>query len=152
VSAREGEVAPDFDLPATGGERVKLSGLRGQVVVLAFYPGDFTAVCTKQLCSYRDGFAGLAATGARLLGISPDSMESHERFKKEKALPFSLLSDSDGAVSRAYGVKGLLMKTTRALLIVDRAGVIRFRKDEFLSLSFRATEEITTQVAKLKVP
>jgi peroxiredoxin len=150
MTASAGEAAPDFDLPATGGERVKLSALRGQVVVLAFYPGDFTPVCTKQLCSYRDDFTGLAASGARILGISPDSIESHERFKKEKELPFALLSDADGSVSRAYGVKGLLTKTSRALIIVDRAGTIRFRKDEFLSLTYRPADEIKAEVAKVE--
>src|SRR2546423_6930905 len=81
-SPKVGDEAPDFELPSTDGP-MKLSSLRGQPVVLVFYPGDFTPVCTKQLCSYRDAYADLVDTGAKVLAISADSMESHERFKKE---------------------------------------------------------------------
>ena len=145
----EGDPAPDFELEAQKGERVRLSTFKGKTVVLAFYPGDFTPVCTRQLCSYRDAFASLASTGATLLGISTDTPESHERFKQEKSLPFPLLSDPDGAVARSYSVRGLLGRAKRALFVIDPAGTIRFRKDEFLSLTYRGADEIHRLVATL---
>ena len=154
---RVGDMAPDFELPSTDGPQ-RLSSYRGQVVVLAFYPGDFTPVCTKQLCSYRDAFAGLSETGAKVLAISTDSMESHERFKKEKNLPFPLLSDEKGEVAKAYGLNGLIVKTKRCLIVVAPDGKIVFRKDEPLSLTYRSVDDImhalqeTKLIAPGKVP
>lgn len=148
-SPRPGDEAPDFELPSTDGPQ-KLSSYRGQTVVLAFYPGDFTPVCTKQLCSYRDHFSDLAGTGAKVLAISPDSLESHERFKKEKNLPFPLLSDEAGTASRAYGLSGFLVKTKRCLIVVDPAGKITFRKDEPLSLTYRSADEIKAAVLRAR--
>ncbi len=144
---RVGDAAPDFELPSTDGPK-KLSSFKGKAVVLVFYPGDFTPVCTKQLCSYRDDFAGLDGTGAQVLAISTDSLESHERFKKEKNLPFPLLSDADGKVSATYGLAGFLVKTKRCLLVVAPDGRITFRKDEPLSLTYRKTDEIKDAVKK----
>jgi thioredoxin-dependent peroxiredoxin len=150
VSApRVGDQAPDFELPSTDGPQ-KLSSYRGQAVVLVFYPGDFTPVCTKQLCSYRDSFGDLKDTGAKVLAISGDSMESHERFKKEKNLPFPLLSDEKGDVAKAYGLSGFLVKTKRCLIVIGPDGKITFRKDEPLSLTFRKADEIKEAVARAK--
>lgn len=146
---RKGDLAPDFELPSTEGPQ-KLSAHRGEPVVLVFYPGDFTPVCTKQLCSYRDAFSDLKGTGAKVLAISPDSMESHERFKKEKELPFPLLSDEKGEVSKAYGLSGLLVKTKRCLIVVGPDGKITFRKDEPLSLTYRSAKEIQEAVARAR--
>jgi len=148
-SPRVGDEAPDFELPSTDGPK-KLSGLRGEPVVLVFYPGDFTPVCTKQLCSYRDAFSDLANTGAKVLAISTDSMESHERFKKEKNLPFPLLSDADGEVSKKYGLSGLLVKTKRCLIVVAPDGKIAYRSDELLSLTYRKPEEIREAVLRTR--
>ena len=146
-----GDQAPDFELPSTAGPQ-KLSAYRGQPVVIVFYPGDFTPVCTKQLCSYRDSFTDLEGTGAKVLAISGDSMESHERFKKEKNIPFPLLSDVEGTVAKAYGVAGFLVATKRCLIVVDKQGKITFRKDEPLSLTYRKTDEIKEAVARAKLP
>src|SRR3954454_7522700 len=99
-----GDPAPDFELPGTGGKTYRLSDYRGQKLILAFYPGDFTAVCTKQFCSYRDQSDRLDGLGVEVLGISPQSVESHERFAEEKRLQVPLLADEDKAVARAYGV------------------------------------------------
>ena len=92
-----GDPAPEFELPGTGDKTYKLSDYRGRKVILAFYPGDFTAVCTKQFCSYRDQGERLDKLGADVLGISPQSVESHERFTEEKRLNVPLLADEDKA-------------------------------------------------------
>src|SRR6478609_4267766 len=103
-----GDQAPDFELPGTGGKTYRLSDYRGRKVILAFYPGDFTAVCTKQFCSYRDEGERLGNLGADVLGISPQSVDSHERFTEEKGLNVPLLADVDLAVGKRYGVTGWL--------------------------------------------
>jgi thioredoxin-dependent peroxiredoxin len=102
----EGTEAPDFELEADDGSRVRLSELRGKPVVLFFYPKDDTPGCTKQACAYRDIYGELEERGAIVFGISRDDGESHRRFKDKYGLPFPLLSDSDHAVSDQYGVWG----------------------------------------------
>src|SRR5262249_4823744 len=113
-----GDKAPDFELPGTGGKTYRPSDYRGRKVVLAFYPGDFTTVCTKQFCSYRDEGEKLDGLGADVLGISPQSVDSHERFTEEKRLNVPLLADEDKEVARAYGVLAGPM-VRRAIFIVD---------------------------------
>jgi peroxiredoxin Q/BCP len=100
----EGTEAPDFELASDDGSTVTLSGLRGKPVVLYFYPKDDTPGCTAQACGIRDAWGEFRRRGAVVLGVSPDSAESHESFKAKYALPFSLLADEDHAVSEAYGV------------------------------------------------
>src|SRR5436189_6302563 len=90
---REGDEAPGFELPGSGGRTYRLADYRGKGVILAFYPGDFTTVCTKQFCSYRDNSERISGLGVDLLGISPQSVDSHERFIKEKELNVPLLAD-----------------------------------------------------------
>ena len=101
-----GDVAPSFELPGSGGRVYRLSDYQGSGVILAFYPGDFTPVCTKQFCSYRDDGDRLAGLGVELLGISPQSVDSHERFIEEKRLNVPLLADEDLTVAKSYGVVG----------------------------------------------
>ena len=112
-----GDAAPDFELPGTGGKTYRLSDYRGRKVVLAFYPGDFTAVCTKQFCSYRDEGERLDELDAEVLGISPQSVDSHERWTEEKRLNVPLLADEDKKVGarlrrprRADGAPGDLRR------------------------------------------
>jgi peroxiredoxin Q/BCP len=100
----EGATAPDFDLAGDDGERVRLSSLRGQPVVLYFYPKDDTPGCTKQACDLRDVYGDFRDRGAVVLGVSPDDAASHQKFKTKYGLPFMLLSDSDHSVSQQYGV------------------------------------------------
>jgi peroxiredoxin Q/BCP len=102
----EGSAAPDFDLAADGGERVKLSDLAGKPVVLYFYPKDDTSGCTTQACGVRDAFGEFLQRGAVVLGVSPDDVGSHDRFKAKYELPFTLLADPDHAVAEAYGAWG----------------------------------------------
>src|SRR3954470_6805956 len=101
-----GDPAPDFELEATGGRTLRMSALRGSWLVLAFYPGDFTPVCTRQFCSYRDAADRLDDLDATVWGISPQSVASHERFQAKSGLTVPLLADPDRSVIRSYGVLG----------------------------------------------
>ena len=141
-----GDAAPDFELPGTGGKTYKLSDYRGRKLVLAFYPGDFTAVCTKQFCSYRDQGDRLDQLGADVLGISPQSVESHERFTQEKSLNVPLLADEDKAVAKAYGVLAGPM-VRRAIFVIDEEGIVRHRKVTLVGLSFESVEDLEQAVA-----
>ena len=100
----EGQQAPDFDLAAGEGERVRLSELRGKPVVLYFYPKDDTPGCTAEACQFRDQYGEFQARGAVVLGVSPDDEASHGRFREKYGLPFPLLADPDHAVAEAYDV------------------------------------------------
>src|SRR5262245_55092458 len=100
---QEGEQAPDFSLTSDAGDTVRLADLRGQRVVLYFYPRDGTPGCTRQACGIRDAWDEFRETGAEGFGISPDGEASHARFKNEYALPFTLLADPDHEVTERYG-------------------------------------------------
>jgi thioredoxin-dependent peroxiredoxin len=100
----EGKPAPDFELTNDSGERVRLSSLQGQPVVLYFYPKDDTPGCTAQACGIRDAWGEFSQRGAVVLGVSPDSESSHVKFKEKYGLPFTLLADTDHAVADEYGV------------------------------------------------
>jgi peroxiredoxin Q/BCP len=101
-----GSSAPDFSLPSDEGTTISLKSLRGSPVVLYFYPKDDTSGCTTEACEFRDAWAEVKASGARLYGVSPDSVKSHEKFRAKFDLPFPLLADEDHAVAEAYGVWG----------------------------------------------
>lgn len=139
---REGEPAPDFTLNGVPPGAYHLAGQRGKVVVLAFYPGDFTPVCTRQLQHYEEQRERMVRTGAVLWAISTDTLEQHERMAKSYALSIPLLSDEGGTVSAAYGVKGMLGSARRSLFIVDPQGTVRYSKEEPLSLSYRSVDDI----------
>lgn len=119
--------APDFTLKDGNGDEWRLSDHHGQVVVLLFYPGDETPVCTRQMCSLRDRWDDYLATGAEVVGISSDSIESHKNFSAHHGLPLRLLSDSDGAVSRLYGARSLIPgRVARAVFVIDAKGILRY--------------------------
>ena len=122
-----GKTAPEIDLPDGNGERWQLSQQRGKVVVLLFYPGDETPVCTKQLCSVRDNWEQYQSAGAEVVGINSDSVAKHQRFAANHNLPLRLLSDGDGIVTRAYEMNSFL-GTKRGVVVIDKEGVIRYRK------------------------
>jgi thioredoxin-dependent peroxiredoxin len=137
---KPGDRAPEFELPGTGGKTYRLSDYRGKKLILAFYPGDFTAVCTRQFCSYRDQGERLDGLGATVLGISSQSVDSHERFAKEKSLNVPLLADEDKEVARAYGVVvGPMVR--RAIFVIDEEGVIRHQKVSLTGLSYESVED-----------
>jgi peroxiredoxin Q/BCP len=125
----EGAKAPDFTLPTHDGSKLKLSSLKGAPVVLYFYPKDDTPGCTKEACGFRDSKAKLAKFAAVVLGVSPDSPESHEKFRKKYSLPFTLLADVDHKVAEKYGAwreKNMYGKKSmgiaRSTFIIDAAG------------------------------
>jgi len=159
-----GDAAPDFELEGTDGLTFRLSEHRGNNVVLAFYPGDATTVCTKQFCSYRDKADELDRLDAKVFGISPQSVESHERWVEEQQLNVPLLADEDLAVSRLYGVTGWLGPLARlteledapggryikrATFVVDRDGVVRFRQVSRTGARFTTVGEIEQALAAL---
>ena len=121
-----GAPAPDFTLKDGNGDGWRLSNHRGKVVVLLFYPGDETPVCTSQMCSVRDRWDDYVATGAEVVGISSDSIESHRKFAAHHNLPLRLLSDSDGTVSKLYGARSLIPgKVARSVFVIDARGITR---------------------------
>ncbi|HLJ68321.1 MAG TPA: thioredoxin-dependent thiol peroxidase [Chloroflexota bacterium] len=103
---RQGDIAPDFTLPSSGGGTLTLSELRGRPVILYFYPKDDTSGCTKQACDLRDAYPAIQGTVAVVVGVSPDSVASHDRFITKYGLPFTLLSDVDHRVAEMYGAWG----------------------------------------------
>ena len=128
---QEGTMAPDFTLPTDGGGEVSLSDYRGKKVVLYFYPKDNTSGCTTEACGFRDDYSQLLAAGAAVLGVSPDSVKSHDGFKAKYSLPFALLSDPDHEVAEAYGAWGekkMYGKTYEGILrstfLIDEEGRI----------------------------
>lgn len=157
-----GDPAPDFELPGTGGQTYRLSNYRGRNVVLAFYPGDATTVCTAQFCSYRDEGDRINALDAEVLGISPQSVDSHERWAEEQRLNVPLLADEDLAVSRRYGVTGWLgplarfteLKETpggryimRAIFVLDGEGIVRYRHVSRTGSTFQSVDDLEQAVA-----
>jgi thioredoxin-dependent peroxiredoxin len=130
-----GQPAPDFALRSDSGDTVRLSDLRGRPVVVYFYPKDDTPGCTRQAWAIRDSWADFERAGVTVLGISPDSTESHERFRDKYTLPFPLLADEDHAVAEAYGAwgkKSRYGKTSIGLIrsgfVIDRDGTVAAAK------------------------
>ena len=119
-----GQPAPDFSLRSDSGETVRLSDLRGRPVVVYFYPKDDTPGCTKQACAIRDSWDQFEGAGATVLGISPDSAESHEQFKAKFSLPFPLLADEDHAVAEAYGAWGEKVRYGKTSIGLIRSGFV----------------------------
>jgi peroxiredoxin Q/BCP len=142
MGPRVGDRAPDFTLEGVPEGRYSLADQHGKVVVLAFYPGDFTPVCTRQLRQYEAQREKLVATGATLWAISTDTLEKHERMAKSYALSFPLLADTGGKVTQAYGVRSLLGSARRSVFIIDREGIVRYRHEDPLSLSYRSVDDI----------
>lgn len=124
VNVKVGEVAPDFTLPNQDGKPFTLSSLRGKIVILYFYPKDFTSGCTKEACHFRDAYEDFTEANAEVVGVSGDSIESHKRFIDQNLLPFTLLSDENGDVKRLYGVAGHLFPG-RVTFVIDKEGIIR---------------------------
>ncbi len=127
MSVKVGDIAPDFSLRSQSGDMVSLSQFAGQKpVVVYFYPKDDTPGCTLESCSFRDSYTAFQDLGAEVIGISSDSMESHQRFAAKLGLPFLLLSDPGGKVRSAYGVPATLgLLPGRVTYVIDREGVVR---------------------------
>ena len=159
-----GDPAPDFSLPGTGDKTYSLADYRGRKLILAFYPGDATTVCTKQFCSYRDDGDRLDALGADVLGISPQSVDSHEHWVKEQELNVPLLADEDLAVSRSYGVTGWIgpfariaglgdapggRYVMRAIFILDEEGTIRYRQVSRTGSTYESVADLEQALAAI---
>jgi peroxiredoxin Q/BCP len=141
-----GDPAPDFTLEGTTGP-FTLSEHRGEIVVLLFYPGDETPVCTKQFCSYRD--TGLEGLGATVVGISAQDLESHQKFTTHHGLTVPLLADTDKKVAKAYGVSVPVVGTRRAVFVVDEEGVVRFKHVHMLGLDYLDADELREAVSQV---
>lgn len=159
-----GDAAPDFELPGTGGKTYKLSDYRGKNVVLAFYPGDQTTVCTKQFCSYRDNSDRIDQLDAEVLGISPQSVDSHEHWVEEQTLNVPLLADEGLRVSKRYGVTawlGPLARLTelkdvpggryimRSIFVIDGEGIVRYKHVSRTGATYQSVGDLEQAVASL---
>jgi peroxiredoxin Q/BCP len=141
-------VAPDFTLPDSDGASWSLADQRGNVVVLLFYPGDETPVCTRQMCSVRDRWEDYQATGAEVVGISTNTVESHKSFAENHNLPLRLLADVDRKVADMYGAQSLIPgKVARSVFVIDGKGVIRYRDVRPLGL-FRPKDDETIKAIR----
>lgn len=159
-----GDPAPDFTLPGTGDKTYRLSDYRGRNLILAFYPGDATTVCTKQFCSYRDESDRLDGLDAEVLGISPQSVDSHEHWVKEQELNVPLLADEDLVVAKSYGVTGWIgplarftelkyapggRYVQRAIFVVDAEGIIRHRTVSRTGAQYESVGDLERAVAAI---
>jgi thioredoxin-dependent peroxiredoxin len=143
-----GDRAPDFALEGTDGS-FRLSDHRGRRVVLLFYPGDDTAVCTKQFCSYRDRSDDMSALDAVVVGISHQDLESHQAFTAHHGLTVPLLADVDREVASAYGVSAPVLGTRRAAFVVDEDGIVRHRVVHMLGLDFQSADDLADALDSL---
>ena len=142
-----GDPAPDFTLPGTpGGRSYSLADFRDRLAVLVFYPGDDSPTCTTQLASYSADLDQFAGMGADVVGISPQDVESHERFAAKLGLAFPLLADVDKEVGRAYGLVGPLGFYKRSVFVVDGEGMLRYAHRSPHGLTYRRTDELVQAV------
>jgi len=144
-----GAAAPDFTLKDGDGNEWRLSDQRGKVVVLLFYPGDETPICTRQMCSVRDRWEDYSATGAEVVGLSTDSVESHQKFAEHHELPLRLLSDAGATVANLYGARSLIPgKVARSVFVIDAKGVIRYRDVRPLGLFRPKDDEVIKAIGE----
>jgi len=146
---REGKTAPDFVLQDSGGAPWRLSDQRRKVVVLLFYPGDETPICTRQMCSVRDRWEDYAATGAEVVGISTNTVDSHKSFAEHHDLPLRLLADVDRKVADLYGAQSLIPgKVARSVFVIDARGIVRHRDVRPLGLFRPKDDDVIAAIRK----
>jgi peroxiredoxin Q/BCP len=149
-----GDLAPDFTLPGTapdaGDRGYTLSAERGHPVVLAFYPGDETPVCTKQLCSYQDDLSMLTGLNATLWGISSQTVESHKKFQAHRGLTFPLLADTENDVFTSYGLGRITNR--RAVFVIDAEGRIAYAHVHKLGITYQKADQIAEVLRALPQP
>ena len=144
-----GESAPDFTLKDGDGKEWSLKDHLGKTVVMMFYPGDNTPVCTRQMCSVRDHWSDYQATGAEVVGVSMDSEESHKGFAEKHELPFTLLSDNTGEVTRKYDLKSWLPgRAARGVVVIDKEGRVAYHKVQAVSLFRPSDEDVLAEIKK----
>lgn len=149
MSVGVGDAAPDFTLPGTGDRQYSLADFRGKPLVLVFYPGDDTPVCTKQLNAYNDGLAQFAELDAAVVGISAQDVPSKEAFTAKHSFDFPLLADTDKQVAGAYGTLGPIGFPRRSVFIIDADGVIRYAHRAIAGLTYRPVSELIEELQKL---
>jgi thioredoxin-dependent peroxiredoxin len=137
-----GDKAPGFTLPATGGGSMSLADFAGRPVVLVFYPGDDTPVCTKQLNSYNEGLDQFESLDAQVLGVSAQSIDSHEKFSGKHGFKFPLLADTDKVVAGLYGTLGPLGFPRRSVFVIDGNGVVRYAHRAIAGITYRPVSEL----------
>jgi len=146
---KTGDYAPNFTLPGGDGNNWTLSDHKGKPIVLLFYPGDNTPVCTAQLCSVRDHWSEYQATGAEVVGISTDTVESHKGFAEKNELPLRLLSDPDRKVSEMYDMKSWLPgRSARGVVVIDKEGKIAYHKVQSVSLFKPSDADVLAAIAE----
>src|SRR5688572_31765451 len=151
-SPQVGATAPEFTLKDGSGADWSLAEHRGKVVVLLFYPGDETPVCTRQMCSVRDRWEDYTATGAEVVGLSTDSVESHQKFSANHELPLRLLSDASGTVANLYGARSLIPgKVARSVFVIDPNGLIRYRDVRPLGLFRPKDDDVLKAIGEAKI-
>jgi peroxiredoxin Q/BCP len=143
-----GDPAPDFELDGTEGS-FRLSDHRRERVVLLFYPGDNTTVCTKQFCSYRDNSEAFGALEATVVGISSQSVDSHQGWSAKHGLNVPLLADKGGVVAKQYGAHAPIVGTKRAVIVIDEDGIVRHRHDHLLGLDYQSVDDLREALAAL---
>ncbi|HLI23502.1 MAG TPA: peroxiredoxin [Acidimicrobiales bacterium] len=141
-----GDPAPLFSLPGTGGRTYSLGDLRGSTALLVFYPADFTPVCTQQLRSYSEDLSAFTALGAVVWCLSPQDVDSHERFSAEHRLGMPLLADTDKQVGEAYGILGPLGFYRRSVFVVDGGGIIRFARRSLSSMTYIPAQRLVEAI------
>jgi thioredoxin-dependent peroxiredoxin len=142
----EGTKAPSFTLPDATGKSISLADYAGRKVLLVFYPGDDTPVCTTQLCSYRDNFSEFEKRGIQVLGISADSVESHRKFAEKHELPFPILSDESKSVAKSFDATDFLGLSKRAYVLIDEQGVVRISFNDLLPLFYQSTKDLFAKI------
>ncbi|MEI7824369.1 MAG: peroxiredoxin [Chlorobiaceae bacterium] len=138
--------APDFTLPDSDGQQVSLSDFTGKKVLIIFYPGDDTPVCTAQLCDYRNNVLEFTKRGIVVLGISPDSQTSHKSFAERNKLPFTLLSDTEKKTAKAYDALGFLGMSQRAYVLVDEEGKVLLAYSDFLPIIYQPMKDLLAKI------
>lgn len=149
VSISVGDAAPGFTLPGTGGRHYSLNDFAGQPVVLVFYPGDDTPVCTKQLNSYNRDIEQFTEMNAQVIGISAQDVSSHEGFANKHGFTFPLLADVDKEVAGLYGTLGPIGFPRRSVFIIDKDGVVCYSHRAMAGLTFRPVKELVAELEKL---
>jgi peroxiredoxin len=142
MSISVGDQAPDFSLVGTGNVTHSLSAYKGKTVVLVFYPGDNTPVCTKQLVCYNNELAQFSELDAQVLAVSGQDLESHEKFAAQHGFQFPLLADTEKSVARAYGILGPLGIPRRSVFVIDASGVVRYVHRALVGVTFRPVNEL----------
>lgn len=150
MSLSVGDRAPDFTLPGTNDTTHSLSEYTGSPLVLVFYPGDDTPVCTRQLNSYNDGLERFTELDAQVVGISAQSVDSHDTFADKHGFSFPLLADVDKEVAGRYGTLGPLGFPRRSVFIIDAEGIVRYAHRAIAGLTFRPVSELVAELEKLR--